>query len=107
MLTPANLGHSTSAGAAPRIDSRAQDELYLPKSRRFRRGLSLQLGGGRRCFGVVLLVVSVAIMIAALFLLSGQDVYSALGLLGLLGFLVGFTGFAAWLANTLGEEQKA
>jgi hypothetical protein len=46
-------------------------------------------------------------MIAALFLLSGRDAYSALGLIGIFVFLIGFGGFAVWLANALGEEQEA
>ncbi len=63
--------------------------------------------GSRRCSGVASLVVSIVIMIAALFLLSGRDAYSALGLIGIFVFLIGFGGFAVWLANALGEEQEA
>lgn len=45
-------------------------------------------------------------MIAALFVISGREPYTALGLLGILGFLVGFTGFSAGLSNYLNKAQE-
>ena len=54
---------------------------------------------------MVSLLVSLVVMVAALFLLTGQDTYSALGLIGIFLFLFGFAGFSIWLHNALSEQE--
>lgn len=50
-------------------------------------------------------VISGALMVVALFMLTWYDSYSFLGLLGMFIFLVGFTGLGIWLSNYLGNIE--